>query len=138
MSKNVRKGEGDKYRALVWLAGYLTPSLNQLLRMHWAKRVKEQHKLIEIFTNAFWAQGNKYDPNLYLRDKKCVEITSFRKSLLDHDNFSGGLKPLLDVIKSCGLIYDDSPNWIELQTRQKLVKKNSEKGTLIEIYSIFS
>jgi hypothetical protein len=47
-----------------------------------------------------------------------VRITSFRVRLLDSDNHAGGCKGLIDCIKELGLIEDDSPKHIRLETAQ--------------------
>lgn len=57
-------------------------------------------------------------------DKKKVKIISYRKRKIDPENCTGGFKPLLDALVYNGLILDDSPKYIELETEQKTDTKN--------------
>lgn len=38
---------------------------------------------------------------------------------LDRDNLLGGCKPVIDAIKACGVIGDDSPKWLDLEVTQQ-------------------
>ena len=51
-----------------------------------------------------------------------VTIISYRKRLLDEDNNVGSTKPLLDAVKDMGLVWDDSPKFCALATRQERAK----------------
>ena len=62
---------------------------------------------------------------------RVLRITSFRTRLLDTDNLC--VKWFIDAIKLVGLIEDDTPKHIELQTRQQKVKHRAEEKTLIEL-----
>lgn len=62
-----------------------------------------------------------------------LRITRFGHRLLDPDNLQGGVKPLVDCIKEVGLIWDDSPDWLELDVRQQQVARKDEQRTEIEI-----
>ena len=55
--------------------------------------------------------------------RRRVTIISYRKRLLDEDNNVGSTKPLLDAVKDMGLIWDDSPKFCELVTRQEKAGK---------------
>jgi hypothetical protein len=99
---------------------------NKLLRMHWAKRAKIQQ-------NYYWILFSKCDGTwkLYQKKKKKLIITSYRKRLLDKDNLYAGTKPLCDSLKKAGLIWDDSPKWLDLEVRQVVDGKNQR--TEVEI-----
>jgi len=92
---------------------------NKLLRMHWSKRAKIQRDYYSAIYVAF---------PVYLsapkRKKKKVVITSYRKRLLDKDNLYAGAKPLVDALEKAGLIWDDSPKWINLEVKQAVDGKN--------------
>ena len=62
--------------------------------------------------------------------RRAVHVTVVRKKLLDEDNFWGGMKLLIDVLKENSLIYDDCPRWCDLSVHQETGK---EIGTLVEI-----
>ena len=111
----------------------LTPSLNKLLRMHWAERKKLKDDLAwEVFAE-LQKQNPEYEVIL-LPQKAKLEITSYRKSFLDKDNFIGGLKLLIDAIKELRIIYDDSPEFLTLKATQKIEKKRKNQRTEITIY----
>jgi len=62
-----------------------------------------------------------------------VRFIGYRCRPLDPDNFAGGTKDLLDGIRHAGLIHDDSPEAITLETEQIKVRHYSEERTEIEI-----
>jgi hypothetical protein len=85
-----------------------------LFRMHWTRRRKY---------NLMWFQEVALALHGYLvRDRperKCrLTITLHRRRLLDHDNAVASCKPVIDACRKCGLIYQDSPKWIDLQVLQ--------------------
>ena len=61
-----------------------------------------------------------------------VEVTVFNNKILDDDNISAGLKPVLDGLKNIGYIQDDSPPFLELALPVKQ-HKSAEKKTVIRI-----
>lgn len=63
-----------------------------------------------------------------------VRITSYRcGTLLDPDNLAGGVKYFVDSLRYAGLIPDDRPQDIELQTAQVKVSKRNEERTEITV-----
>ena len=46
-------------------------------------------------------------------------VTRHSSRSLDYDNFIGGCKPLLDALVREGLLFDDSPQWLEAEYRQE-------------------
>jgi Holliday junction resolvase RusA-like endonuclease len=103
------------------------PSLNKLLRMHWAKRGRLRMDIV----HEIWAASGCALPHVREKRVKEVRITSYRKKLLDADNLTGGAKIHVDALKSLGMIYDDSPAWIELHVEQ--VKDGKNPRTEIEV-----
>lgn len=65
-----------------------------------------------------------------------VRITSYRWKFVDPDNICGGAKYLIDCLKHCGAIQDDSPQHIELIVRQERAPAAHLQGTLIELIPI--
>lgn len=61
-----------------------------------------------------------------------VRVTRCSRRLLDVDNL-GGAKYVIDQLRYCGFIPNDSPKDIKLTLDQKEVKTKKEEGTLIEI-----
>lgn len=120
---------------------FMVPSLNELLRKHWAIRrdIKKKWFLMIL------AYGGKpkYRPSEL--DKFKVTITRYGPRLLDFDNLAGGGKIILDELKCfcytmvCGkktkvirdgYIWDDDPT--HLITEYKQIK-SKEKKTVIKI-----
>ena len=99
-------------------------SANEILRQHWATRrkSKQEYKLFirnqMRLKNIQKAECRKYN----------IKILSYRKRLLDYDNLVSGCKSLLDAMIDEGLIYDDSPDYIEAQYKQY---KSKELHTII-------
>jgi hypothetical protein len=65
-----------------------------------------------------------------------VRVTSVRKRLLDTDNLCE--KYHVDCCRYAGLIPGDSPDQIEIETRQRKAAKGEEEAVTVEIYSIAS
>ena len=111
----------------------LTPSLNKLLNMHFRERMRLKERLAwEVY-----AELNNVNPDYEVcitPQKLYLIIISHRKSFLDKDNFIGGLKVLIDVIKDLRLIYDDSPEFLTLRGMQMIEKKRKNQRTEISIY----
>ena len=85
----------------------LVPSLNVLLRMHWAKR----RQLKQTWAWAFAAA----QPKLVGSPFRHVMIHSQRPRLLDYDNLCGGCKEcVVDNLKDFGWIADDSPDAVTI------------------------
>ena len=96
----------------------LTPSNNELLRMHEFQRPRLKINYMKEIQVAVSEMGMEIKP-LRCPVRRRVEIISFRKRKCDHDNFVGGLKPLIDAIKDLRMIWDDSPEWMELEPSQE-------------------
>lgn len=62
-----------------------------------------------------------------------VRFIGYRVRPLDPDNFAGSCKDLLDGLRHAGLISDDSPWQIKLETEQVCVRSYAQEVTVIEI-----
>ena len=62
-----------------------------------------------------------------------LRFVGYRVRPLDPDNFAGSVKDLLDGLRHAGLIPDDNPERITLQTEQVLVAHLSDEKTVIEL-----
>jgi Holliday junction resolvase RusA-like endonuclease len=96
------------------------PSLNKMLRTHWAKRAKLKKDMRWILMCAYGTpppDGN--------RKRLChLVITVYQKTRrFDEDNLHGACKPVIDCLKEMGFIYRDSPKWLDLDIRQALDHK---------------
>ena len=95
----------------------VTLSLNELLRMHPYARTR-----LKKFYRGY-IEGAVHDMKMEINKlekpkKRKVEIRSFRVRVLDLDNLIGGAKLLTDSLKELGLIWDDSPDYIDLSVTQ--------------------
>ena len=99
----------------------VTPSLNELLRMHFRerKRLKRDYgwQLIASGVN-----DSQYRVN-GIKQRRRVEIKSFRSRLLDQDNFIGGLKPFIDALVEMDLLLDDGTAYLQLEAEQEIAQE---------------
>lgn len=65
--------------------------------------------------------------------KTVVRFIGYRVHLLDPDNFAGSCKDLIDGLRHAGLLHDDTPETIKLETEQERVGHFCEERTVIEI-----
>jgi Holliday junction resolvase RusA-like endonuclease len=63
-----------------------------------------------------------------------VRVTSIRKRLIDEDNLCE--KYHIDCLRYAGLIPDDSPDKVRIQTTQRKAAKDEEERVIIEILPI--
>jgi hypothetical protein len=108
-------------------------SANQLLRMHWAKRRKEQRTWdVEVLAALLALPGGVGttrpirvvdEEGKLLRVRRDVKITRHGARLMDYDNLHGSVKMLVDALKHHGLIVDDSPQWCSLTVDQRKSKQ---------------
>lgn len=108
-----------------------SPSLNTC-RKHWSYHVKlRKHWSMLVMVAKVQAGGINGHHPLHAR----VTVTRIGKRSLDHDNFIGGLKPLLDGLKDHGLIMDDDAQHLTLTGVQMPLVKGDSPATIIEITS---
>jgi hypothetical protein len=103
-----------------------TLSLNKLLRTHFRKRLR----LKQAYQWELIAAGLN-DPQYQVNGakKRRLKVKSFRVRPLDFDNFIGGLKPFADALKEMSLIYDDGPEYLELEVEQEKVGRLKDQRT---------
>ena len=89
------------------------PSLNELLRMHWAKRREAQVRL-DTYVD-FYARERAHEPFPGAKRKRRVTLHFYwrDKRRRDKDNYG---KQLLDALRHNHLLVDDSPEWCEVVT----------------------
>jgi len=88
----------------------LTPSQNVYQRMHfieqWKLGIKYQWELTAVGAN-----DDKF--KVKWEEKRKVTFISYRTKLMDKGNLIGGMKELLDALEKLGLIFFDSPAYLE-------------------------
>ena len=117
----------ERGKALIVIPS-ITPSNNELIRMHHFARGRLKDNLIKQLAVAINNSGLQVT-QMTAPGKRAVKITSYRKGVLDKDNLVGGMKVLIDAIKDIGLLWDDSPEHMVLIPRQ-----HKDKKTRTEIY----
>jgi len=96
----------------------VTPSLNELLRMHWAEKTRLRKIYEAHLRGSIYGIGMEIVPALKGKKRKAI-ITSYRPRRIDTDNYIGGLKILIDAMRDVCLIYDDGVKHFELTADQK-------------------
>ncbi len=109
----------------------VTHSSNELLRMHWAARKKEQN----YFAALLLGQIRKHAPAL-ATGKRRVTVTRYGRRQLDTDNGYGGLKLIMDELVKFKLLIDDKPTHCELLFVQEKLQKNCDPHTVVEIVDL--
>lgn len=106
------------------------PSLNKVLRMHWAaKRKLKKQWDAHVWENAFLGKSLELvRPGTKMR---CA-IVLHHARLYDKDNAYGACKVLVDSLKGFRLIFEDSAEWLELTVEQAKCP-HKQRHTVIEI-----
>jgi hypothetical protein len=123
--RDLRQRIPEEARALILRVTDVPPSLNKVLRMHWAKK----RGLLEAWRwmiKAAFGQPGACD------GKRRVKITLFHSRFFDKDNAYGACKVIFDALKAEGFIVDDRAEWLEATVEQEKCK-HKERHTVIEI-----
>lgn len=104
-----------------------TPSLNYLRKLHFCEYKRLRDQFTTIFRTSA-TEETRCKPNQLRR----ITISRFAPRRLDHDNFVGGCKPLVDALNLAGLIWNDDPNSVDIDYRQIKCKTKDAK-TMINI-----
>jgi len=110
----------------------IPPSMNQVMRMHWAERRRLRSTLQWELTAALADGGTKLPPLLFGKTapRRRVIVHVYRPRRLDPDN--AGPKILLDAMRDIGLIRNDSPRWLLLEVVQFIERTNCRTEIYIE------
>lgn len=90
------------------IPNYLPPSLNALLRVHWAQRRRLKQECKDLV--AAYAKMDGMKPATGKRKVSLQLTLTGRKQAFDADNI---WKAVLDALVTAGLLVDDSPKWCE-------------------------
>jgi hypothetical protein len=121
----------------LWLEGITPPSNNVLTRMHFQAYGRLRELWRETLAYSMDATRDA-DKRLLLASAEekiplRIEILVFRHRLLDEDNLTGGVKPVLDALKvsknGLGWICGDSPDLCKLLVRQERDKRQGTEIT---------
>lgn len=112
----------------------LPPNANEWTRMFWAKRHNIQlgwDFSVKVQLNDQWPVSA--DPPLFERVKLDVLFTVKRRR--DQDNAAAMMKPVIDALRHCAVIRNDSYKRLELEITQVL-SKNGEQSLHLTITNI--
>tara|TARA_R100001443_G_scaffold106470_1_gene115881 strand:- start:2993 stop:3355 length:363 start_codon:yes stop_codon:yes gene_type:complete len=101
------------------------PSGNQIIRNHWAVNRRNKQEWALLVRNQMRLRKVK---KATADDKYTLLIISYRKRKLDKDNLYTGCKSLIDACVEEDLIFDDSPDYVDLKVEQYNAK---EEHTMI-------
>ena len=95
------------------------PSLNNTMTWHWSKRRAKKKEYFYFIRQSYGA------PLPFKRRKEArvayVSIVVYQKTRrFDRDNLYGALKPVIDVLRESGFIYNDSERWLRSIYEQKI------------------
>lgn len=102
------------------------PSLNKVLRMHWAKK------------RALWndwrcnIRGEMRHVPTMAPLKRRVIIRLCHSRMYDKDNAYGAVKPVVDALKEWALIFNDTAEWLDLTVEQQKCP-HKQRHTIIEL-----
>ena len=105
-------------------------------RMHWAERarvVKDQRAVAKIIGNAARARaglGPAEGP------RRLVLTLILAGQGRDSDNATASIKGFADGLEDCGLIKSDSPEWCQLEVRQRKTRFRDQQGVMVEVYEV--
>lgn len=100
-----------------------TLSLNITRKKHWAALRKWKAQAGMLVKNALQKVGRDNLPPFGV--KVGMRITRYGHNLMDHDNFVGGTKDLMDLFQDFKVIEDDGPEYITCQYEQSKDRRNT-------------
>ena len=112
----------------ILLPDTITPSNNELLKMHWGALLRLKESYMWTLTAA-GAHDPKYkaEPG----EHRVVKFLSCRRNMLDEGNLAGGFKKLEDALVEMGLLIDDSPKYASMVYAQRIDRKEPRTEILI-------
>jgi len=66
-------------------------------------------------------------------ERRRVEFHSYRPRKIDDDNLNGGFKQVRDVLEDMGLIWRDSPKFLDAEYYQYTDRKNQRTEIIIHL-----
>lgn len=109
----------------------LSPSLNRTLRLgHWSKHHRYRKHWSMLVLVAKSDAGVYGTPNF---PRALVTVERHGGRTMDVDNLFGSAKAVVDGLRDCGIIADDSPDHITLRVEQHPGGKGCAKRTVVRI-----
>lgn len=103
---------------------------NKLLRMHWRERKAHQVDVLNhlVVAGVRWRERKP--------ERRAVTITRIlgpRQRRFDADNAHASCKQVLDSLRAQGVIFDDSPAWIDLSVAEDCDNRSSGPAVRIRV-----
>jgi Holliday junction resolvase RusA-like endonuclease len=103
---------------------------NKLLRMHWRERKQYQTHVLNhlVVAGVRWRERQPA--------KQAVTITRIlgpKQRRMDTDNAHASCKQVLDGLKKQGVIFDDSPAWIDLTVNEDSANRASGPAVRVRV-----
>ena len=90
------------------------PTLNVMLRKHHMSRSRINNRIYTEVMAEVRSQVQKKDLPLFGGAPVRITGTRYSNSPLDPDNLIGSLKPVIDGLRHCGAILDDTENHVTI------------------------
>lgn len=99
------------------------PSQNRSQYAHWREYSREKHVWLRLMREVLPQR---------IPERRRVElvIRSFRTRLCDYANLVGGAKPIPDILRTLGYVWDDSPELFAATYVQAVVPAAAERTEL--------
>ena len=130
------KGRSKIFPLKIVFPGIVTPSRNQLdrwQRMGYYSNIQRSKKTYWNILLLCNAHDDKYKAKP--KEKRGVDFYSYRPRKLDDDNLSGGMKYFRDTLEDMGLIWRDSPSYLEANYYQQTDGKDPRTEIIIYLWS---
>ena len=121
LNKILLEDEHKKFLTDILFIPLKIKSRNEIDKYHWAVKKKLKQEYCLFIRNQMRLQRILFAQcKLYK-----IIIISYRKRLLDFDNLVGGCKQMIDAMTDEKLIFDDSPEYLEIEFKQYKSKKDN-------------
>jgi hypothetical protein len=103
---------------------------NKLLRMHWAERKAHRIDVLNhlVVAGVRWRERKP--------EKRAVTITRIlgpKQRPYDPDNQFSACKEILDALRLQGVIFDDSPTWLELTVQEDATNRSAGPAVRVRV-----
>lgn len=102
------------------------PSPNRVLGKHWSSKSGTKNEWI------MWVRAKRPEVHLKPVVKMRLRAILAHSRPYDPDNAVAAMKPVIDALKHWRLIFDDSPQYLEL-TVEQVKCKHKDRHTVLEL-----